>query len=100
MYDFKGGAALSFMLLIPAIIVYSLQRWWVGKKSYVTVSGKAGGRSSVKGPGPLLSAVIVATVAVVIAFILYLYAIILTGSLVKVWGVNNEITLENYQNES
>ncbi len=40
MYDFKGGAALSFMLLIPAII--------------------------------------------------------LTGSLVKVWGVNNEITLENY----
>ena len=96
MYDFKGGAALSFMLLIPAIIVYSLQRWWVGKKSYVTVSGKAGGRSSVKGPGPLLSSVIVATVAVVIAFILYLYAIILTGSLVKVWGVNNEITLENY----
>ncbi|MFR4553583.1 MAG: hypothetical protein ACLT49_10260, partial [Sutterella wadsworthensis] len=72
------------------------QRWWVGKKSYVTVSGKAGGRSSVKGPGPLLSSVIVATVAVVIAFILYLYAIILTGSLVKVWGVNNEITLENY----
>ena len=63
MYDFKGGAALSFMLLIPAIIVYSLQRWWVGKKSYVTVSGKAGGRSSVKGPGPLLSSVIVATVA-------------------------------------
>ena len=96
MYDFKGGAALSFMLLIPAIIVYSLQRWWVGKKSYVTVSGKAGGRSSVKGPGPLLSSGIVATVAVVIAFILYLYAIILTGSLVKVWGVNNEITLENY----
>lgn len=40
MYDFKGGAALSFMLLIPAIIVYSLQRWWVGKKSYVTVSAR------------------------------------------------------------
>lgn len=81
---------------VIVIISYSLQRWWVGKKSYVTVSGKAGGRSSVKGPGPLLSSVIVATVAVVIAFILYLYAIILTGSLVKVWGVNNEITLENY----
>lgn len=96
MYDFKGGAALSFMLLIPAIVVYSLQRWWVGKKSYVTVSGKAGGRSSVKGPGPLLSTVIVGTVVFIIAFILYLYAIILTGSLVKVWGVNNTLTLENY----
>ncbi|WP_443743992.1 ABC transporter permease [Sutterella sp.] len=96
MYDFKGGAALSFMLLIPAIIVYSLQRWWVGRKSYVTVSGKAGGRSSVKGPGPVLSTVILGTVALVVLFILYLYAIILSGSLVHVWGVDNTFTLEHY----
>lgn len=96
MYDFKGGAALSFMLLIPAIIVYSLQRWWVGRRSYVTVSGKAGGRSSVKGPGPVLSTAILGTVALVVLFILYLYAIILSGSLVHVWGVNNTFTLEHY----
>lgn len=96
MYDFKGGAALSFMLLIPAIIVYSLQRWWVGRKSYVTVSGKAGGRSSVKGPGPVLSTVILGTVALVVLFILYLYAIILSGSFVHVWGVDNTFTLEHY----
>ncbi len=96
MYDFKGGAALSFMLLIPAIIVYSLQRWWVGRKSYVTVSGKAGGRSSVKGPGPVLSTVILGSVALVVLFILYLYAIILSGSLVHVWGVDNTFTLEHY----
>ena len=57
MYDFKGGAALSFMLLIPALVVYAIQNYWVGKKSYVTVSGKAGGRSSIKGPGTLISAV-------------------------------------------
>ncbi|MGN1149091.1 MAG: ABC transporter permease [Sutterella sp.] len=97
MYDFKGGAALSFMLLIPALIVYALQHYWVGRKSYVTVSGKAGGRSSVKGPGFFLSSLIIGTVSIVVAFILYLYAIILVGSLVKVWGVNNSLTLENYE---
>ena len=97
MYDFKGGAALSFMLLIPALIVYVLQHYWVGRKSYVTVSGKAGGRSSVKGPGFVLSSLIIGTVSVVVAFILYLYAIILLGSVVKVWGVNNTLTLENYE---
>lgn len=97
MYDFKGGSALSFMLLIPAIAVYVLQRYWVGKKSYVTVSGKAGGRSSVKGPGLMLTSGIVGVVAFVSVFIMYLYAIILSASMVKIWGVNNTLTLEHYE---
>ena len=96
MYDFKGGAALSFMLLIPALIVYALQHYWVSRKSYVTVSGKAGGRSSIKGPGVALSTIMGAIVAIVIAFIISIYAVILVGSLVKVWGVNNTITFDNY----
>lgn len=97
MYDFKGGSALSFMLLIPAIAVYVLQRYWVGKKSYVTVSGKAGGRSSVKGPGLMLTSGIVGVVALVSVFIMYLYAIILSASMVKIWGINNTLTLEHYE---
>lgn len=96
MYDFKGGAALSFMLLIPALIVYALQHYWVSRKSYVTVSGKAGGRSSIKGPGLTITAIMGAIVALVIAFIIAIYAVILMGSLVKVWGVNNTITFDNY----
>lgn len=97
MYDFKGGAALSFMLLIPALVVYGLQHYWISRKSYVTVSGKAGGRSSIKGPGPLLSSVIIGTVVAVIAFIYFIYAIIFLGSVIKVWGVNNTLTFENYE---
>ena len=97
MYDFKGGSALSFMLLIPAIAVYVLQRYWVGKKSYVTVSGKAGGRSSVKGPGLMLTSGIVGVVAFVSVFIMYLYAIILSASMVKIWGIKNTLTLEHYE---
>lgn len=96
MYDFKGGAALSFMLLIPALIVYALQHYWVSRKSYVTVSGKAGGRSSIKGPGLTITAIMGAIVALVIAFIIAIYAVILIGSLVKVWSVNNTITFDNY----
>ena len=97
MYDFKGGAALSFMLLIPALVVYALQHYWVSKKSYVTVSGKAGGKSSIKGPGIALTSLMASIVAVVVAFIIAIYAVILVGSLVKIWGVNNTITFDNYQ---
>lgn len=96
MYDFKGGAALSFMLLIPALVVYALQHYWVSKKSFVTVSGKAGGKSSIKGPGLALTTIMGSVVAIVIAFIIAIYAVILVGSLVKVWGVNNTITFDNY----
>lgn len=97
MYDFKGGAALSFMLLIPALVVYALQHYWVSKKSYVTVSGKAGGKSSIKGPGLVLTGIMGSVVVIVIAFIIAIYAVILVGSLVKIWGVNNTITFDNYQ---
>ena len=96
MYDFKGGAALSFLLIIPALIVYGLQNFWVSRRSFVTVTGKAGGRSSIKGPGPLITAVVLGTVTFISAFVLYLYSIILISSLIKVWGVDNSLTFENY----
>ena len=33
LFDFKGGAVLSLMLLVPAAVVYLLQRHWVGRRS-------------------------------------------------------------------
>ncbi len=96
MYDFKSGAALSFMLLVPALAVYAIQHYWVGRRSYVTVSGKAGGRSSIKGPGAVISGLMALVVALVIVFIAAIYSVILGGSLVKIWGINNTLTLEHY----
>ena len=96
MYDFKSGAALSFMLLMPALAVYAIQHYWVGRRSYVTVSGKAGGRSSIKGPGAVISGLMALVVALVIVFIAAIYSVILGGSLVKIWGINNTLTLEHY----
>src|SRR6185436_9147887 len=48
MFDFKGGAVLSFVLLVPAFAVFLLQRAWVGRRYYVTVSGKVGAQTAVK----------------------------------------------------
>ena len=96
MYDLKGGAALSFMLLVPALAVYALQYHWLSKKSFVTVSGKSGGRSSIKGPGAFATGVIMGTIVFVTVFVLYIYALIFLGSIVKVWGINHTLTFENY----
>ena len=32
LYDLRGGAALSFALLVPALAVFVLQRYWVSQR--------------------------------------------------------------------
>ena len=96
MFDLKGGASLSFLLLIPALLVFMLQRFLIGKKSYVSVTGKNGARTEF-GKLPKTLTIIISIVCVfTVIFILYLYAIILWGSFVKVWSVNNSFTLDHY----
>lgn len=79
LYDLRGGAALSFLLLLPAMAVYLAQRFWVGKKSYVTISGKTGSRSTYKSVGRAAEGAVLLACFALAAFILYLYAIILWG---------------------
>jgi iron(III) transport system permease protein len=40
MTDFSGGAALAVILLLPTLVAFLLQKYWVSRKSYVTVTGK------------------------------------------------------------
>jgi iron(III) transport system permease protein len=97
LFDIHGGASISFLLLVPALIVFWLQRMVVGNKSFVTVTGKNGAQSNfVKLPNSI-SFIMWIICSIVIAFILYLYFIILWGSLIQTWGINNTITLKNYK---
>src|SRR4029450_11781929 len=52
LFDFKGGAVLSLMLLVPAAAVFLLQRYWVGRRLYVTVSGDVRPRSRTRALSP------------------------------------------------
>lgn len=96
MFDLRGGATLSFLLLVPALLVFFLQRMVLGKKSFVSVTGKNGARTEFAKLPTSLSVLISVVCLFIVAFILYLYAIILWGSFVKVWSVNNTFTLEHY----
>lgn len=96
MYDLQGGAAISFVLLVPALLVYLLQRYWVESRNWVTVTGKGGARAAARGAGFTAEALILTVISVLTLFILFLYSTIFWGSLVKVWGVDNSLTLKNY----
>jgi len=96
MYDLRGGAAISFVLLLPALLVYLLQHHWVERRSRVTVTGRGGPRSVPRGAGFSAEAAVLVVVTALTLFIVFLYSIIFLGSLVKVWGVDHSLTLENY----
>src|SRR5439155_17521692 len=50
LYDMRGGAALCFLLLVPALAIFAGQRRWLERLggSYVTLTGKSGAVTLIK----------------------------------------------------
>ncbi len=96
MFDLKGGAVLSFLLLVPAVAVYLLQRHWVSRRVYVTISGKVGPRSGGERVAPWVRWALIAACAVIGLVIVYFYALLLYASLVMAFGANHTWTLRHY----
>ena len=97
LFDFKGGAVLSLVLLVPAAAVFLLQRYWVGRRTYVTVTGKVGQRSRSRTLAPWAAVLLIAGCVFVAAVIVYFYALLLFASLVVAFGANNSFTWQHYQ---
>jgi iron(III) transport system permease protein len=88
------GAALSLLLLLPTLSAFLVQRYWVSRKSYVTVTGKPSGRmTDLVSPG--LKKVLVALMCLIVLFLLSLYGTIIAGCFVKNWGIDYSFSLEN-----
>ncbi len=92
--DLGGGAALSLLLLLPTLTAFFIQRNWVSKRSYVTVTGKPNLRL-VEIASPPVKAAMTAGVWLIVAFTLSLYGTIVAGCFVKNWGIDYSFTLAN-----
>lgn len=97
MFDLPGGAALSFMLLVPALVVFLLQRHWVSRRFYVTITGKGAGAAPFDSISPLARIVLLAACAAVALAIAYFYALLLYASLVMALGANHAFTGQHYR---
>jgi iron(III) transport system permease protein len=97
LFDLRGGALLSFALLIPALGVFLLQRYWVSRRYYVTVTGKGAGVQPFDSVTPAARIALLATCAIVAGIVLYFYALLLYASLVVALGANHAFTLQHYR---
>lgn len=96
MYELRGGSILALLLLLPTLIAYLLQKYWISGKSFVTVTGKP---SQVRPKisekhivRPLFAACVLFS-----GIIVLFYGTVLIGAFVKVWGINYTFTLDHFR---
>lgn len=95
-FNMQAGAAYSLTLMLPALCVFLVQRYWVSRKSVVSVTGKPAGTTELIS-APIIRVPILILVGFLAALIVSIYATVLAGGFMKVPGVNNTFTLAHYQ---
>ncbi|WP_454926813.1 ABC transporter permease, partial [Actinomyces oris] len=82
-YNTAAGSAYSLVLLVPALLVFVLQRYWASRSSAVTVTGKPTGRVRlVHAPFPRIALSV--TAAALALFVVSIYATVILGAFVKI----------------
>lgn len=95
-YSLPTAAGYAVTLLVPAFLVFFLQRYWVSKKNVVTVTGKASTASHGKETLAVritITAVALLTLAAVVA----VYGLIVVGAFTRLMGIDNSLTLDNFR---
>lgn len=93
--DQSKAAVLAIVLLVFTLAAFFIQRKWVGKKSYTTVTGKgdAGIHAGLPKRVKYLSLSIVMPWTL---FTLVIYTMVMFGGFVQTWGLDHSFTLKHY----
>ena len=94
-FDTAGGAVLATLLLVPAMIAFFVQKFYVERVSYATLLGKP---ARARRPGPRsLHAGLAATCVFIGGAVLLFFGAVAYGSLVEVWRGAGGFTLAHYR---
>jgi iron(III) transport system permease protein len=95
--DYASASTLGAVLLLFSLAIFVVQYLWIGKRSYVTISGKSY-RGDVQPLPQSLRSFVSVTLYGWMAFNVLLYGSIVYGSFTVNWGVDYSLTLDNYIN--
>ena len=94
-YDMRKGSVLALLMLVPAMVAFLLNKYWVNKKSFVTVTGKPTQARKMMDE-PHVKWPLFAFCMLVAAIIILFYGTVVFGSFVQTWGYNYSLTLDQY----
>ncbi|MBU0495831.1 MAG: iron ABC transporter permease [Chloroflexi bacterium] len=92
-YNYQKASALAFVLIMPTLIVFLVQRYYVTRRSYVSVTGKPTGGHILVKEAWIRWPFIIVTYAVCL-LIVVLYVAVFWGSFAATWGVDYTPTLQ------
>lgn len=95
-FDQAEAAVYGVVLLFVVLLVFYAQARWLGRSSFVTVTGKPSRRAFTRLPVGL-EALLLVVYAVWAVTVVALYASIIYGSFVQLWGVNGTLTLKHWR---
>lgn len=89
------AAVLAIVLLAFTLTAFFIQRRWLGKKSYITVTGKADS-GTYMGLNTGMRVACYTAALPWAALTVVIYGMIMFGGFVQNWGYDNSFTLEHY----
>lgn len=94
-YDYQKASALSLILIVPTLILFMIQRYYVNRRSYISVTGKPSG-AQITEKDPVIRWGFNIAAYLICAFVILLYATIVYGSFSFTWGVDFTPTLRHW----
>jgi len=95
-YDYQKASAISFVLIIPTLVLYIFQRYYVNRRSYISVTGKPAS-AQIEEKDPVIRWGVTIIAYLICAFIILLYATIIYGSFSFSWGVDFTPSLRHWE---
>ena len=94
-YDYQKASALSLILIIPTLALFMIQRYYVNRRSYISVTGKPSG-AQITEKDPFIRWGFNFAAYSICAFVVLLYVTIVYGSFSFTWGVDFTPTLRHW----
>ncbi|HEV8258921.1 MAG TPA: iron ABC transporter permease [Casimicrobiaceae bacterium] len=94
MYDIPKGAALAVILLVPAVLLFFVQKRLAERTAYASVGSRGSHHPQVRDRAVTVAALIVC--GLVSVLILMQYATVFAGATTKLFGIDNTFTLRHF----
>ncbi|MDR7431638.1 MAG: iron ABC transporter permease [Armatimonadota bacterium] len=96
MADLRGASLVVAMLVVPTTGLFLLERYWVGRRRYTTITGR-GGRLERPSTYPPLKWAAFSVCALTSVLVVLIYLGVVAGAFTAVWGRDWSITLDHWR---
>ena len=96
LYNLRTGSFMAASILVPSLLAFFIQKYWVSKKSFVTITGKPVGQVDYINEKKIVRPIHAICLLLAVVILLF-YGTVLWVSLVKTWGVDMSLSLKNYK---